>query len=437
VSDLEHIVSRYLDGALSHDELRSVELLLAESAEARTILREMTAIRRAARMEPLLRTPSSRTEAQLFHRLRAEGFGNGAHQANSARLAQTVIPPSQRRRKVIAGLSAVMAVLLVAIIGSEYWPQPASQSGAGGGIAAVVSTDVPVGVDRGIFIPAPLAMLIHNTSVSHRTRNRTSGSVNQLMQEDVPQGGNAGLHDSMPVPVPSPSDPVASINAPSQQLALDAVPVPERLLPPSIQHERSGDASLFAAAVRSGGSYLDRGNGATATEMRLRVDARLGENHRLSLLAGRSASLNETRAQGTNIFVSRPMRPDEDLTTRLASMKPVMPYEMAVQQEFWGGVGYSYSVQTPLKSVRVGVGASAGMGEQSWRFGVELPLSVRMSKVVSVEIAPSASRIIPRDRSVSRFTIENSPDGILYEAESERPVFTSMGVEVGIRVDIP
>jgi hypothetical protein len=435
VSDLEHIVSRYLDGALSNDELRSVELLLRESAEARTILREMTAIRRAARMEPLLRNPSPRTETQLFHRLRAEGFGSGTHPATIAHQAQRVIPPSQRRRKVIAGLSAVMAMLLVAIIGSEYWPQPVAENG--GRIASVVgSTDLHVDADRGTFIPAPLAKLIHNTSVSYRTRRHASGPVQQSREEQAPQGGYAALPDSATLQAPSDAAP-SLFPSPSQQLAFDTVPVPERLLPTSIQHEQSGDASLFAAAVRPGVSYIDRGNGATAPEVRLRVDARLGENHRVSLLAGRSASVNETRAQGTNIFVSRPMRPNEDPTARLASMKPVMPYEMAVQQEIWGGVGYTYSVQTPLKSLRVGVGASAGMGEQSWRFGVEVPFSVRMSQTVSVEIAPSASRIIPRDRSISHFTIENSPDGILYEARSERPIFTSMGVEVGIRVDIP
>jgi hypothetical protein len=217
--------------------------------------------------------------------------------------------------------------------------------------------------------------------------------------------------------------------------ATAASPVAEPLLPSTLR--RMNEEPIFTAALRPGIAYINRGDGATAEELHLRFDARLGENHRISLHAGRSASVSETRAEGTDIFVSRALQPGEDPADVLAYLKPVDPYEMNVQQEMWVGLGYAYSLKTPIRNVRVDVGGSVGMGEHSWRVGLETPVSLRVAENVLIEAAPSVSRVIPRDRSVEQFTIYTSSDGRLYQAESNRPGFTSLAFEMGLRVELP
>lgn len=72
MSDIERLISRYLDRELSPEEEGTFHRILSESPEARRRLREMEAIRSAARRIPTLTMPTPQVESLLFQQLFAE-----------------------------------------------------------------------------------------------------------------------------------------------------------------------------------------------------------------------------------------------------------------------------------------------------------------------------------------------------------------------------
>ncbi len=220
---------------------------------------------------------------------------------------------------------------------------------------------------------------------------------------------------------------------------------------------RGGDPS-FAASLRPGVSYIGKGGGMMAQEMSLRFDASLGRHHQLSLIAGRAPTVSETRTDRTRLpdepqALSSMMRSADSKNTNFEDPTPAPATEnastpapapatpattsstaLALRNEVWVGLGYTYTF-APVEGMNIGAGAKAGGSPTSWRVGVELPIRYRITPAVSVEAVPSASFVAPYDGSSSAYAADASGDGFSYKGEQQRLSFTSVGLEVGLRVE--
>jgi hypothetical protein len=329
--------------------------------------------------------------------------------------------PLRRRGLVAASLAALLLIVAGEWIAREPGTSPM--------LISQVSANPPtIRLNGGERIGVPGVILRDLKSGGGPSRggagNRISGrdsTVTQPLPFALVQDSASGIQEKPVLPEDT-------------MLAQSEVPKQQIPVPPPIVGGVSQEPGIFATAFRPGVSYIGRGDGAVSTEVNLRLDARLGQGHRLSLVMGRGASVLETRHQSTGIYVSR-VSPPTGSSTPAPELVSVRPYQMEVKQELWAGVGYNYTLA--LGKFGVGIGGVVGSGADAWRLGVELPVSYRITDRISVEAAAQATHILPHNGSVTRFTVDNSADGLLYQGETARPEFTSVGGELGIRVDLP
>jgi anti-sigma factor RsiW len=491
VSDLEIRISRYLDGEASAAEAAEIRALLERSPEARALLREMMLLSRAARKLPSLDAPRRSSEARLFRQLMAEGFtAAGAENAPvepAARVADLHAVSRWRSASRLVPVAGVMALLLL-VIGSERLVAPAhgdlavsrlpSSPGAIAGVQAPVMPRADASFSS--RSPEPGYRAAHSgsgarsmgasetssllaaeqtvrTSVESAVASSHMSTDGSLASRDIaPPQSSATADISTPVR-PQLLSLRSTLRSTSGGSASSAAGASERTSFRVHSASESG-ASTFAASLRPGVSYIGKGGGLMAQEMSIRFDASLGEGHRVSLIAGQAPTISEIHTDRTRLpdppqlhtsalrtiddskssgFTGSSATAPIELTPVVASAAPVTTssVELRMKNEVWLGVGYSYTI-TPLQGMRIGAGAKAGSSPSAWRVGIELPVSYQMMKGISVEAVPAATFVSPHDRSSSSYAVDGVPGGFSYQGESQRISFTSIGLEIGLCVEL-
>ncbi|MDB5033448.1 MAG: hypothetical protein JWQ98_689 [Chlorobi bacterium] len=443
MADLETFISRYLDGELTRAELTQFHRLIAESADARALLHEMTAVSRAARRTPLLHRPNVGTEQALFHRLRAEGFQQPPTSIASGK-ADAV---SGRFGWRVARVAMAMAVVMIGLIGdSSMLDRFGVPPQAGTHDMAMSTSDITA--DLGPPVPAPAI----RRSGLRASRHFAPTAVTAFLPGP---SISAPVIPTVPGSLTVAPDPVHSfalVIPPETQvdplMSIASIPVPPMI---SDHAERSG--TRLAATVRPGLAMIDRRERAIAEEMNVQIGMELGGGHQLSLIVGTSPAITETRRENTGEPLSSPalaLNPDQPTPTPGPASTPrhfvgmsagrsnvelPVEYELRLRNEPWVGVGYNYSV-SPARRLTVGIGVNAGTSSSAWRFGGELPVRYRVMSSLSIEGAVSIAQVTPHVVSLERTYQTDSPDHFVYRTSVEHPAFTSYGVQLGIRLDL-
>ncbi len=473
MSELESLISRYFDGELSPDEVNYLHKVLTESPEAYALYKELHSISRAAREIPNSYIPSGAVQSELFERLTSEGLY--APHVSPEPVVQKEPAPlfTQRYMSGIRKASLAFAVILVGVLGFNLFQL--IDNGAS-------STSSPSVADASIYRPqqmeaAPVEQLqitkvpeatenhglqgrhniadipLHSgrTSRAHRdteAQDIASSAFADNTQEDSPQAiritqdepvtESTINEEPQSLVVQSSSDNIAAISD-DEFATQDNLSEQQRSLIPSTLPESNGSTrGMFAASVRPGFSYVDEGAGLTADELSISFDARLGEEHRVSLIVGKSPLLTERRT--TRITSTAQASPGSDpakngTAPTTASWKPVISTEHQLDDEIWGGIGYGYEV-LPGEAVQVETGVRAGVGADSWRIGAELPVSMNVTDMIVLALIPSATHIIPHNQSVSDFDNNYPTDEDLKVGIQRRPTFTTFSLEVGFSVNL-
>ncbi len=113
--------------------------------------------------------------------------------------------------------------------------------------------------------------------------------------------------------------------------------------------------------------------------------------------------------------------------------RPQETTSIELDNETWGGVGYSYTLAR-LGPMQAAVGVRAGAGSKSMRLGLESAFRVSLSDVISFEAVPTLIHVIPHNRSTSMQMVQDESTGTLSFNESKRSNFTTAGLEVGVRI---
>lgn len=486
MSDLEVRISRYLDGEASAAEAAKIHELLERSPEARALLREMMLLSRAARKLPSLDVPRRSSEARLFRQLTAEGFtAAGAETAPvepAARVADPHAVSRWRSASRLVSVAGVMALLLL-VIGSERLVAPAHGDLA---VGQPSSLGTIAGVQAPVTPHTDASHASRSPQLGYRSAHSSSGARSMGASEGFPvaeQTPRTSVESAVTSARMSADGSLAStdIATPQSSATADVSTSARSLLSlRSALRSTSGGsgssagtseranfrvhsasesgASTFAASLRPGVSYIDKGGGLMAQEMSIRFDASLGEGHRISLIAGQAPTISEIHTDRTRLpdppqLHTSSLRTIDDSkssgftgssATAPIQLTPVVEYaapvttssvELRMKNEVWLGVGYSYTI-TPIQGMRIGAGAKAGSSPSAWRVGIELPVSYQMMKGISVEAVPAATFVSPHDRSSSSYAVDGVPGGFSYQGESQRISFTSIGLEIGLCVEL-
>jgi hypothetical protein len=453
VTEIERLISRYLDGELTPSEETRLRKFLVESPDARALLREMTVLSRAARRTPALHSPASGMEARLFQRLRAEGYSNENRlkEPEMAAMAQQALPHSSMSR--FRGAVLIVA-MVIAVIGGGYLLN--ERDVEHGPLEAKVLSPIvlPIVRDRGVRTEIP-AITLDSTP---RTLSRSTppaaarwtaarpalapATVKMRMRETEPAPDLAlgttispeerSLADST-IPLVSrenevpalPLRSLASAQAQEDQPAPDVAPLP-------VGSDERG--AMWSTSLRGGIASVGT-SGKRASDMILRIGMEMKGGHQMSFLVGSSAILTETRHRNTGIGMSVPAPAQPSGGNRLSSYSGLPEYEEARKNEPWLGVGYNYSVKI-AKGITLDPGVKAGIGNTTWRVGLELPVRCRLGSKVSMECAVLASRVLARDAGGNEFTTVNMGNNFIYKASVTQLAFNSVGLQFGIRIDL-
>lgn len=444
MNEIERLISRHLDGELTPAEQLRLHKILAESPDARVLLREMTVLGRAARRTPSLHPAGRGMEDRLFTRLRAEGYRPGASvpQASVAVKTATSDLIYTRLRQV-----ALVAAMLIAIIGGGYLlddhvvvrtplagdprtttaatpftvPQNESVTAAPDAIAQGTAAGRVVRAGRGNAI-----MRRRSVQPTISITPATPDHGDRYLSARVIGTQDTAASSSLP-DVPVNSDPI-------QPPAVPLFPDTPRLL------AGSGTGRQWMASIRGGvasvGSSKER-----AQELNMRIAMQVDGGHQIALLVGSGPAVAETRHENTGIGMSVPAPPPPPGGRPIGRVMPredVLPlpnYEFTLRSEAWFGLGYNYSIAM-TDDLSLEPGLRAGVGSTTWRMGVELPLRYRMNESMSMECALSATRVQPRDGTPDRFTQLNESDHFIYEGSMLQPSFNSVAFQLGVRVDL-
>jgi hypothetical protein len=436
VSNLELLISRYLDGELSDVERQELNLLLDQSPEARSLLREMLAVSRSARTLPQLDTPSNDTQHALFMQLQAEGFA-GEHLEHAQSPAGQSPQAIGRTNGAFRRSVAVVAVLLIGLLTTSYWSAQLSNTADPSQMAAVEG-DMP----RFRFDPTRDAVASFSTQtaesvittaqlrVPHQT---TAGRIQRVLGSNEPIAPERNTTANTRADrVADGSDSSAQTQRPSEQIGTEVSPLladdaPARIILPPVDDEDDG-VMLSAAFLPAGMAYV--GNGQSANELTVRVDATIAGRHNFSVIGGRSPVVTERTA--VPVFSSIvSSNSDESSSPRSKQSKQS---DLTLGNELWVGAGYTYTV-AKSNGVEVGLGVTGAVGERSWRVGGELPIRYRVTESISLRCVPSLTRVIPRDETSKMLLLDDAESGALYLGNESPTAFTSVGVQMGFSID--
>lgn len=478
MTHLEQLISRYLDHELTAQETTDLHHLLDTSAEARQILRQMEELRSAARRLPGLSQPSPALESALFQQLFAEESeeskaavvlpSSGTVLGNlSRRISRTLVPALVVLVAAGAGLWALLAgnqgenapiAAATTIVQSAPEAAPSTRTTSPGlsGPLSETPENLPrvsaaeTGQHSGFASRKnPVQQVSQSASQTISTSSTTtpviekqaSGTDNPAFASTIEKKTNgaaaeidSGIHEQAQWP-PS------TLLARQEETLLDntaaladarednsAEQPPLRSL---LHHARKDDRNVVTASYRHGLSYVQGGREELAAQdFNIRVEGHFHERHRLSLAVGQSPLLIErtTTTLPTGVAVD----PDEK-SPRTASEQ--VEHSSRLADEVWAGIGYGFAVIS-ASNFRVEPGLSFGVGEESIRYGAELPIRYRLNDRFSIDLVASLSRVEPHDASPQDVERAYNQPFFLHVDEDERPSFTTIGAHIGLSLDI-
>ncbi len=492
MKNLEQLISRYLDQELTLQEEEALRHLLDSSAEARETLQQMEALRVIARRLPGLTQPSIAVENELFQKLfieESEEVEETNRRPVPSPLLYRIADIARRRVGTL-----VPALTLLVAVGVSLWAFIANTNSDGPQIAAVtenIGTSNPIASSiapitsssqtvRPSEHPESLTETVNAaSSATSVSIAQHSAYTNHVQPENFHPNSSAENID-----VSSNDD--THINTATAQSNLAAVSTPqetdvrsaEAQWPPvqllESQEKRAEDNSTalarnktsenetsvseeiifasrdsdtdaernfyayhqepknaIAASYRHGLSYIQGDSKEfSAQDFSIRVEGRFQERHRISLALGQSPLLIERTT--TTLPTGIAADPDKQGPT-IASER--IEYSSRLIDEVWAGIGYGFAVVSS-KSIRIEPGLSFGVGEESIRFGAELPIRYRLNNRFSIDLVASMSRVEPHDISQQDVDREYDQTFFLHVDEEERAAFTSLGAHIGLSIDI-
>ena len=196
----------------------------------------------------------------------------------------------------------------------------------------------------------------------------------------------------------------------------------------------------WIASFRGGIATVDDDAGTMVRELDMKVGMQMEGGHKVSFIVGMAPSINETRRENTGVAMSSPafsQVPDAtDGAGNKRSDDEITSFERTVRSEPWFGVAYNYSIPV-VKSISLDPGMKAGASASTWRIGAELPVSLRMSKNMSLECAVSVAHVLPRKGGDgATMALTDTPDHFIYQESKQQTSFTTYGVQLGIRLEL-
>ena len=453
MNDLEHRINQYLDGELSPTELDEFRELLDSSEETRRLLGSMQLIRSAARSFPTLSIPDPALESALFQELFAEeDWASVQVEEEEGRRRAGVIPLF---RSGIEGIAAfgpgraalVLPALLLLILVGERFISSDSPADTTEAIASVTPQEnVPaVEAPPGVAASTSTSSLVENLSPvgsEPGLRNFSASEIRNDQPQDMPieENGIGGIeqkdndvvapHEEPPSDI-SPSIPYAD-NSSSRNNAPDNAPEENPRFDEwdfdRPESDNSHGTSFLSASYRHGvATFFGERESilASGQDLNLRIDGQVAERHRLSVVVGSSPVLVAERTYTIHTSVS----PDEKGPGTPTTASVTSEESNRVDGEVWAGVGYGYTVFEG-NGFRVEAGVNAGLGEQSARYGLEIPTRINVTDRIGVELVPYITRILPRDQEIR--DSEVTPERFDQFGEEWTPNSTSIGAQIGL-----
>jgi len=409
----------------------------------------MVAVSRAARKTPDLHQPSEKTRTNLFAALESEGLRT--HGAPATRRLPIDHPRTTSTFSRIRRTALVAALLLLAVVGERQWVQaPGTNDRQPGPRIARISSQGPAAelrIDAGATVSVPPIALHPGATarpmpaIAATTGHSPSVHVGPdvpIAASDLPRQKTPDTPDSLP-------------EAPNESLprTLAALGTPSRAMENPIEQEfekveegrhESLGATPFAVSAASGIAYIGRGSAADiANELDLKLSASLGGGHELGIVVGRAPSIEEVHRNriDTRSRVSSSQSGGPRAVADVAESRTIMlpDYEIDLRNELWMGVAYNYDLQLN-DQVRVAPGMEIGGGPAFWRIGIELPTRYRITRSMTVEFVASATRTIPQDSSPKDFANNGIGSAFVYFGQTTATEFTSLGMQLGLRVDL-
>lgn len=455
MNDLEHKINQYLDGELSPTELDEFRELLDSSEEAHRLLGSMELIRSAARSFPTLSVPDPALESTLFQELFAEeDWAPVQVEEEEDRRRAGVIPLFRSGVEGIAAFglgrtALVLPALLLLILVGERAVNGDAPTDATEAIAAVTPQEnTPVVEDRPqVAASAGMSSVVENVSPTGSESGLRNFSATakrddppqEMLSEENGIGGteekNEDVDGAVEPPTQSdilPENAFASDDNEPRQKAAD-IPRDEQPRFDAWEFDRpesdnSHGTSFLSASYRHGvATFFGERESVLASgqDLNLRIEGQVAERHRLSVVVGASPVLVAERTYTIHTSVS----PDEKGPGTPTTASVTSEESNRVDDEVWAGVGYGYTIFEG-KGFRVEAGVNAGLGEQSARYGLELPTRINVTDRIGVELVPYITRIVPRDQEIrdSEFT----GDRFDQFGEEWTPNSTSIGAQIGL-----
>lgn len=487
MKNLEQLISRYLDQELTFQEEEALRHLLDSSPEARETLQQMEALRAMARRLPGLTQPSVAVENQLFQKLfieEPEEIEETNRRPVPSPLLYRIADTARRR---VGALVPALTVLVA--VGVSLWAIIANTNGNGPQIAAVTENiGTPNSIASSITPSTSSLPTVESsehsedltetvsaaTSATPISTAQRSAYTNQVRPEDFhPKNSaeevRASSNDDTHINTETAKHNLAATSTPqeadsrsaeaqwppvqlfesqekgaennSTALAQNKADISEETIFASNSVDSETERTYYAyhqepknaivASYRHGLSYIQGDSKEfSAQDFSIRVEGRFQERHRISLALGQSPLLIERTT--TTLPTGIAADPDKQGPT-IASER--IEYSSRLTDEVWAGIGYGFAVVSS-KSIRVEPGLSFGVGEESIRFGAELPIRYRLNNRFSVDLVASMSRVEPHDISQQDVDREYDQTFFLHVDEEERAAFTSLGAHIGLSIDI-
>ena len=460
---LEHTVDRYLDRDLSPTETRAFEEFLESSEEARQLLAQSRAIRSAARSMSLMTTPDPGVESLLFQRLFGEGDLVGAvEDEEEPKRRAGILPFFQGLSGGVIGGAAlgraamlVPAIVALLLFGSDLLRDD----------VVPVETSTVASIDLASTVPATVPSLATTPGSATEAGNDAANLDAGSLIVTTP------IAESTPVARPVTNSSVSSVEVPTTPAPIlpktaepNDVPPPfaqtdednpvDRITPnpaanpedyrqeqadPSIDHDPALGRAIaadfarldvdkktgqsLAASYRHGLTRIvEIEDGAPAQDIALRIDGRIDDRHRISIAIGSSP---HAVAETTYLLHAGVQDDKGGPTTASVETRE----QVVAEQEFWAGIGYGYALYNN-NNLQIEAGVNLGLGNESNRIGIELPVRVAVTDRVNLEVVPHYTRTIARDTEIAVLSEQRPNTDLLQERQLLDG--TSIGAQIGL-----